>query len=322
MIKIYSILITSFFFTLFSQAQTDVTLRINHMLNGQEFQLNQSAVNDFNQSYKITRMSYYISRFTVIHDGGQETAIPDEVIALIKCNNSTPFTTISFGSLNVTAIEGVKFHIGVYDPINLADPGLQPAQSPLAPQNPSMHWGWAFGYRFLALEGTCGANFSQTYQFHGLGSHNYFERSVIVQGTTDGNGLLIDIDANYEKSMATINLEDAPVSHGIDREDLTALENFRDEVFSPRALASISTIDKNTAPFIVYPNPSNSGVFNLEFDSNTSNGSILVRDNQGRTIQEVQLKQDLQIKLIEKGIYFITHLENNAPVSTQKVIFN
>src|SRR5690606_7713783 len=134
-----------------SRAQNDVELKIFHRLGAQDFQLNSTAENNLNNEFQVTRLEYYITRISVIHDGNQSTSIGDDTLALVDAADAIS-TTIPLGNLTITSVEEIRFHIGVYAPTNNADPSLQPMGHPLAPQSPSMHWGWAAGYRFVAME--------------------------------------------------------------------------------------------------------------------------------------------------------------------------
>ena len=193
--------------------------------------MNTIAQNNLLQDYKVTRLQYYITRISVVHDGGNVLAISDDTVALINANGNS-FSTIELGDLNVTSIEGVKFHIGVYDPANNANPSLYESGHPLAPKSPSMHWGWAAGYRFLVYEGVGGANFSQTFQFHALGNANYFEVEVPTTAQMVQNTLIIPIDADYVKGVESVDVASGTFAHGVDQEDLDVLTNFKNLVFT------------------------------------------------------------------------------------------
>lgn len=55
------------------------------------------------------------------------------------------------------ALDGLQFTIGVDSAVYTSDPtdtSMVPMDSPLAPQNPTMWWGWAGGYRYISLSGT------------------------------------------------------------------------------------------------------------------------------------------------------------------------
>ncbi|MFT6983323.1 MAG: hypothetical protein ACJAUD_002095, partial [Crocinitomicaceae bacterium] len=106
-------------------AQVNTTIRIYHTLGTQLFQMNSTTQNNLAQDYQVTRIQYYMTRMSVVHDGGQITAISDDTVALISAADGT-FSEIELGTLNITDVEAVKFHIGVHTPINNADPSLYP----------------------------------------------------------------------------------------------------------------------------------------------------------------------------------------------------
>ncbi len=299
-------------------AQTDVVLRINHKLDGAPFQLNVASQNNLGHDFRATRLQYYITRITVIHDGGQNLAITDDTVALITANASA-FTDIPLGNLGVTAVEGVRFHIGVYEPMNNADPSLQPTGHPLAPQAPSMHWGWAAGYRFLVYEGNSGTNFAQMFQLHGLGNNNYFETEITVAGQDYQGAHYIVVDGNYEEGLYGIDMNSGVIAHGVDLQDLDALINFRDRVFaaSPGSLSleEVSHIDWN-----VYPNPSNQSEIFIQSSANFNELEATVTDSRGRIIRSISLANQSQISLSESGIYFVQLKNAGVVVGTKKVV--
>ena len=63
------------------------------------------------------------------------------------------------GSHDITTLESVRFGVGRSEHNHL-DPSAYPGDHPLAPQLPSMHWGWASRYfhRF-GMEGWAGEGF-------------------------------------------------------------------------------------------------------------------------------------------------------------------
>ncbi|WP_222164860.1 MbnP family protein [Edaphocola aurantiacus] len=302
---------------LIGNAQKNITLKINHKLGSNSFAFNQTAQNDLNQQFQITRIDYYISKITLIHDGGMTTAVPDRYI-LAKGSN-----TVSelLGNFNITNIEGIRFSIGVDSPANNADPSLQPALSPLSFQSPSMHWGWSAGYRFVALEGKTGTGFSTVFELHGLWNANYFEQTVMVAGVNSGNNINIYLDADYTQALKGVNVSTGPLEHGHNGADLTVLQNFRDHVFtagSPTALYDM-TLDKGVT---VYPNPSK-GQFRINYtQANIKAGSYQLMDLNGRVIESNKLSHQDQITLSGKysGTYFLVLFQEAQPVWGKKVV--
>jgi|688.fasta_scaffold31936_6 hypothetical protein len=290
-------------FSLNAMAQKDVYLTIRHMLGTSPLAFNQAASNDLGNNFSITRIDYYLSQFTIIHDGGMETTVPSGRYILAKGNANV---VINLGNFNVTNVEGIKFHIGVEAPTNNADPAQWIAPHPLAPQSPSMHWGWASGYRFVALEGKAGANLSTTYEMHGLGNANYFVQTVTTPGFVNGNNIYINLDANYVEAVRGIDLSTGPIAHGVDGADLDVLKNFRDHVFTggPGFAASVSD-QLQANDLLLYPNPSNGQIQVLIPSLSTQQLNVRVLDVQGRMVQEFQVNNNnaFQFFLDVKGVY-------------------
>lgn len=311
-------LLASFLICLTINAQTDVVLRINHKLDNLPFQTNVVSENNLSNQFKITRLLYYITRITVIHDGGQNLAITDDTVALVRASSSE-FTDIPLGSLNVSSIEGIKFHIGVYSPANNADPSLYPAEHPLAPQSPSMHWGWASGYRFLVIEGNSGINFSQMFQLHALGNDNYFETQVTVSSQDFQGSKYISVDANYEEGLYGIELSSGVIAHGVDLQDLDAIINFRDRVFSAStSILNMNELNENS--WNIYPNPALESYIIIEYPYNSDDVNAIVTDSHGRVISSSLLSIQSHIYFKESGIYFVQLTKAGENIGTKKIV--
>ena len=307
-----------FLVAVLAQAQVQVDFKIHHRLGSSPFALDQVATNNLGHDYKITRLQYYITKFSIVHDGGQVTAVSDDTVALVTPSDEA-VTTIQLGEHNVTDVEGVKFHIGVHSPVNNEDPSLYPSDHPLAPKSPSMHWGWASGYRFLVYEGVGGPSFAQTFQLHGLGNENYFETSVDVTGFMDAGRMIISLNADYTRGVEDIDVSAGVISHGTIGEAKLALENFRDFVFQP---AVLSTDNNASLELSVYPNPSN-GILNVNIKSEGNEKyNLTIYNSIGQVVESKVINtSQTQVNLEEKGIYFVTILNSNGEqVSVEKVI--
>lgn len=306
-----------FVFTI-SKAQKNVYFTITHKLASSNFAFNQISKNDMSQDFKITRVDYYISSIKIIHDGGMVKEVPNKYI-LVKGNANV---NELLGNFDVTNVEGIQFSIGVEAPTNNADPSLQPAGSPLSFQSPSMHWGWSSGYRFIALEGKTGSNFTTTFEMHGLGNSNYFNQTKMVAGVTDGtNNIFINLNADYTKALNGINISNGPIDHGVNATDLKVLQNFRDYVFSPGTPTSTSKIEDNFGVNI-YPNPSTDKLF-INFNNNEQHlDNIVFTDITGKIHfeQPLQLMNEINLNNFAKGVYFIQFFEKNSIVTTHKIV--
>lgn len=314
--------ITAFsLFAFASNAQINTQLRIYHRLGTQAFQMNNTAQNNLTQDFRVTRLQYYVTNFSVVHDGGTETAISVDTVALMNAGDGS-FSTVALGSHSIINVEAVKFYIGVPQPANNADPSLYGPDHPLAPQSPSMHWGWASGYRFLAYEGQGGMNFSQTFQLHGLGNNNYFQTTVAATGAIVNGILVIALDADYTRGVENINVSNGVIAHGVDQEDLTALENFRDYVFSASSQDLTADVqDVNAISWAIYPNPSTSGEVNISYDAQTEIDGIRVTNAMGQGVNFLRTTGGLvTIQLSESGVYFVSIMNEGSTISTKRII--
>lgn len=306
------------FSTLFSQE--DVTLRINHLLGNDQFLFNTEHDNNLSQAFMVTRLQYYVTRISIVYDGGQTLAISDDTVALINANDGA-YSDIPLGNINVPNIESVKFHIGVFSPVNNADPSLYAAGHPLAPQSPSMHWGWASGYRFLVYEGKGGTNFAQTFQFHALDNPNYFETEVNVSGQSFNGGTYISIDGDYILGVDNVDVSSGIWAHGVNEEDLDVLINFRDKVFSasPQTL-SIDQIKQNDV-ISIYPNPSSNGLFYIS-NQDDVNVSLSITNSIGKEIKKLNNSDAKSFHINSPGVYFVNIISENETIQVDRIVVN
>lgn len=303
-------------------AQTDVTLNIHHKLGDNPFSLSSATTNNMGHNFDVTRLQYYVSEISVIHDGGTETMIED-LYLLIDASESAA-TTVSLGNLPVTNVEGIKFHIGVDETSNHANPVSWPVGHPLAPVSPSMHWGWTAGYRFIAYEGNGGTGLDQLFQLHGLGDSNYHSTEVSLAATAENGSVDINLDADYARGLEDISLNGGVIVHGETGAARLAIENFRDYVFSP-STSSVSNIDiSEINSFELFPNPSFDGKSNILINSAKDlEYELSIVDILGREISHlynVASNTRIELDLDNKGIYFISLVKDGQAVLNRKLV--
>lgn len=300
--------------------QSNVYLKINHFLGSNSFAFNTATTNNLGNAFNVNRMQYYISSISIKHDGGATTNISN---VWILANASTQVYEL-LGNYNITNIESVTFSIGVETPANHNDPSLLGASHPLAPKSPSMHWGWSAGYRFIAMEGLAGTSVpNQTFELHGLGDVNYFSQTILTAGTSDANGLVVELNADYEEAVRDINIAPGVISHGETNQAKKIVENFRDFVFkslegnSPVSINEIATDDK----LKIYPNPANNdNGINFSFDSEFTNLSIEITDLRGRIITNSKLDNNNTLFLsgLKQGVYIVGVKTSNGEILGQE----
>jgi hypothetical protein len=272
--------------------------------------------------FMVTRLEYYISGITIIHDNGASTLI-DSLWILV---NATTATQVDLGNYPINQVEAIHFYIGVDPAHNHLDPASYDPSHPLAPKNPSMHWGWASGYRFLAFEGNGGSNYDQLIQLHGLGDQNYIKTKLLVDATANNGQVEINLNADYTGVLEDISVNSGIIVHGENLEAQQALENFRNFVFSPSEdptnIASVNPLER----FDVYPNPAINGQSTVcvEMDGDHQLEMILT-DVTGRQIgyyDKITPGIPLYLTLSKPGIYFVHILADRQPAGLKKLVSN
>lgn len=302
-------------------AQNNVILNINHKLGDTDFAMNQPAKNNMDHDFKVTRLEYYISEITLVHDGGNETLIDD---VWVLANASTK-TEVDLGEHDISSVEKIKLHVGVDPDHNHLDPSSYQGSHPLAPKSPSMHWGWTAGYRFVAYEGHGGANLNQLFQLHGLGDNNYFTTQVEIDVTAENNVVAINLDADYTRALEEISVNNGVIVHGDNLEAQQCLENFRDYVFSPSSITS-STIDfSEVNNFGLFPNPVVNGISTIKLDLNETENiyDLSITSVEGKQMQyqrTVSNGQTVDFSKYSVGMYFVNLVKEGQTIITQKVI--
>lgn len=303
-------------------AQTELTFQINHRLGPNLFELEVPAKNNIGQDFTVTRLEYYISDISVIHDGGQETAFKNVWILV----DATEETNVTLGNIDIQQVEGVRFFVGVGPDFNHLDPATYPADHPLAPQWPSMHWGWASGYRFIAFEGYGGSALNQLFQLHGLGDQNFFETFVDLSIPAVDGKLSISLDADYVRGLENITLENGLIVHGDNLEAREALENFSQYVFSPSEPLVAVNQSLLEEPLTLFPNPAIAGtpVFIDIRNIKIEDTRISINDLQGNEVYSLPCPTEgSQIEIpasLPAGLYVIQITRNNQLIKAEKLI--
>jgi hypothetical protein len=302
-----------------SYAQS-LELEIIHKMNKEDFSFSQAGITNLNQQFTLDRLEYYISEITVTHDGGQVSTM-DSVWILVDPSSTT---TVDLSEISATTVESVSLSVGVSPDVNNLDPAEWPMSHPLAPKNPSMHWGWTAGYRFVAIEGAQGFT---AFEIHALGNSNYFETTFTPNIIVDGSQTTLSVYADYAQSLNDIDISAGVITHGDYDEAIDLLENFRDRVFTPtEPIDSIpssggggnDTTDTTTGirPLVydvqleVAPNPTTNGsvtITSADIDFSTSVIALVDLTGKRREITTTPVSRNqTTLSNLGAGIYFLT----------------
>lgn len=219
-------LVTALIVLVGANAQTNVNLKLNHYWNGEVFNYGQNYTDHDGRAVNITRVQYYLSDFDLTHDGAQTTNLPSTYI--LASGNITDY---SLGTATLTNLEAIDFDLGIDNATNHLDPSAYTSPDPLAIQNPSMHWGWSAGYRFLVIEGKVDSDDDGTpdksFQFHVVADDSYLTSVTAVNtaGTENGTDLDINVDVNIADWVYNVNLITAGLNHGVFTVNGTVMAN-------------------------------------------------------------------------------------------------
>ncbi len=306
-------------FALSAFGQKNLHLKISHKLGAQAFALNQGSTNNLGHAFNVSRLQYYISNIALIHDGGIITPVAGVYILA----NAADSTFEVLGSYAITNLEAVRFAIGVDAAKNHLDPSTYPASHPLAPKSPSMHWGWAAGYRFVAMEGKGGNSFSNLYEFHALDDANYFTQTISTSGIANGNDLIVSLVADYTQALHNISVDNGNVTHGSSGLALTLLENFNWRVFtSSEGNAAMATTEwQNQPAFAIYPNPSHGSAY-VVLNNLPADAKLILFDALGKKMAVQQSGNNLYIGNLAAGLYVLQVSKNGESIGTSKLMIN
>lgn len=306
--------------TVFAQEKT-VLFRVNHQLKGAPFQVMKTIVSDPSNSYffNIEELRYYVSNIKLKHDGGKITAVPDSYLLLnVESNESN-----NLGKFNVTNLEAVEFAIGVDQAKNHLDPTTYPEGHPLAPQNPTMHWGWTSGYRFIAIEGFAGTSktdVSTNFQVHTLGNQLYKTITINTGGKIEDGKLVIDLNAEYSNLLIGIKAQTGVISHASTGASATLTKNMVNSVFT----AANSVNVKEVAPIeiAVYPNPTTGALLVSAPIQNAASQQVEVLNALGQVVFSAEKNSEqIQLQLsLSEGTYWVCVKEKGNVVGREKVV--
>lgn len=295
-------------------------VKINHMLDGRRLTDTTVAQRD-GFFYKISLLRYYISNFEVVYTDGQVQSFPIESRLI---NALQPQDENLSTALRDVRVDSLIFNIGVDITQNHRDPALYPPGHPLGFQDPTMHWGWAAGYRFVTLEGYSGNTaglLNTNYQIHSFGDSLYTNVRVAVNDVFDFDTHpthTISIDAEYANAVRGIEVNLGHVTHASDGEAKTMMQNFGAIVFSNSTSTDVAN-DQHEGSFDikVFPNPTQDV---LEVASSVNaNTPVVLTDMYGCEVMRSMLMNGhatMSTTALSAGMYFVRIVDKSMFGST------
>ena len=302
--KILSLTFVILFNYIIKGQNKEVAVVINHLYDGEVLNFDNTYIVGDNIPIRFDRIEYYIHLNSLISNQNIATDLIDKYI-LVNANQNN----YNIGEIELLDDDliSLNFNIGVEYNLNHADPSLQDSSHPLAPQFPSMHWGWAAGYRFAALEGMIDKNqdsvMETVFQYHPV-DDSYYSDTITSDGIIENeNNVTIFINANYDRLIENIGTDEGGVYHGIHEENGLLMDNFsQNNVFTvPENLNLKETFISNA----VFPNPfSNTIQLNLN-----ENSIVKVYNSLGILVNEYKLdkgQQQINTHTLLNGVYILS----------------
>ena len=128
------------------------------------------------------------------------------------------------GNYNIQNLESIRFMVGVPSRMNTqsgaeaVDISSYPDTHPLSFQNPTMYWGWQFGYMHMIVGGEADSNNDQLpdayFEMHNLGDHN--QRVIqmpVIETNTNGMQMDLYLECHVDQWLRNIPLSTVGVLH-------------------------------------------------------------------------------------------------------------
>lgn len=289
----------------------------DHQVGGQALTLGTTTFDLWNnKKVQLTRAEFYLSGITLIDENGVETALTNKHL-LVKANQGNQ--TYSAGTWNISSVKTAKIHVGVQPDFNHLDPTTYPPGHPLAMQNPSMHWGWTAGYRFMAIEGLVDNNADgtaeTTFQYHNLGDELYFMADLDGLCTAENGELIIPITLEYANLFKDLDLSGNVIHHGSFAQNELMLKNSVDNHFMVMEGATANEeVLANSDAIQIAPNPADhSTQLVYDFAEMADQVTVTVFDMMGQVIEQTQ-------KLPSVGTHQV--VASHLPTGMYQVVFS
>jgi hypothetical protein len=194
------------------------------------FELARSYYHDDGTPFRLNFTAFYFSGFTLLSDTG-EMLLKDRFIYFRGDSSTFRLQNVPSGQYT-----GLRFLIGIDSLNNYSKlPAQFPADQPLGPKTPLMHWSWNTGYIFLRFDGEVDTSIvadgimDDALSFH-IGTNKCltpvtFNKNFIIKESGQSTlNLIID----YQRFFEGINLRQEHVTHTSDYPDLT--DKFRPNI--------------------------------------------------------------------------------------------
>jgi len=138
--------------------------------------------------------------------------------------------------------KGMRLKMGLDYDINHGDPAAWPITHPLSTNVTSMHWGWAGGYIFQAMDGRWknvgDADFTKTFSFHTATDNFVRNFSMPYTGAAtelffelkEGQQLVLPLEYHLDQVLGTRSMAAGSVSHSTGTNEIKLMQSILDDM--------------------------------------------------------------------------------------------
>lgn len=310
-------------------AQTNqIVCSFDHKVGTEPLVLSETVFSIWNnKKVQLSRAEFYISEVEIHQLDSTLMPLADQYLLV---NAKNPTAEFNLGIWPVDAAHGVTLHLGVPSTVNHNDPASYPANHPLAPQDPTMHWGWSAGYRFMAIEGKVDNNGDgvpeTSFEFHNLFDELY--KSLELTGTKEAeNGVLhLRFILDYAQLFKNMALTGSLIQHGKFASNVAMMNNATTQNFVMMAITSAThEVEANSLNIKTSPNPANTETM-LEYTLPASGSlNLMLTNTLGQTVRSFSgLSASGTVRLetasLSEGIYLYAFYENGHLLARKQLM--
>ncbi len=215
-----------------------VTFTINHVWANNPFVFDtQNYITPGLDSVYFKRIAYLLSGFKLKNSNGIWVDVPD---GYAYVDPTKSITTFAFTGIPAGQYDSLKFMIGLDSVPNFGDPNQWPSGHALEPVTDNLHWSWAQGYVFYAMEGYYFMPDQKLFSLHMAFLENrvhYAFPAEINIGKTKNITLQFDVREVFQNPHQYVIGEDGSFTHSFDDNGLANL--LRDNLATAFTVSSI-----------------------------------------------------------------------------------
>lgn len=327
--RLYVLFLFSVAFTATVFAQSNqVKFSFDHKAGADPLVLNQTVFSIWNnKKVKLSRAEFYISEAEIHLQDNATVPLTDQFLLV---NAANPTEEFDLGTWQVETAHGITMHLGVPQSVNHLDPASYPAVHPLSPQNPSMHWGWSAGYRFMAIEGKVDNNGDgvpeTAFEFHNLFDALY--KTVELTGMKEAeNGVLhLHFVLDYAQLFKNMAMTGNLIQHGNAAPNVTMMDNAATQHFV--AFPNVSAtheVEANSLSLKASPNPADEQL-TIDYALPAFGPLEMILTNKlGQTVHKINGLKSSDSVLLETtrlpgGIYQYAFYENGKLLARKQLV--